>query len=57
MSEPSEKPSDLCPTCGHERRYHFAVNDGEETDAWCEAEGCHGCYEIFGGVPGRPGSE
>ncbi len=47
----SEKPTDLCPDCGHERRYHFAVNDGEVTDGWCEAEKC-GCFAVFGNMPG-----
>lgn len=47
---------DKCPKCGHERKYHFAVNDGEETDAWCEFPDCDGCDEVFGDIPGRPGA-
>ena len=52
----SEKPSDPCPYCGHERRCHFAVNDGELTDGWCEADKC-GCFVIFGNTPGFQESE
>lgn len=52
-----ESEEDKCPKCGHERKYHYAVDGGDNTvDAWCGALECW-CDEIFGGIPGRPGTD
>ena len=58
MLTEGQSEEDKCPKCGHARKYHFAVDGGDDTvDAWCEYthEGC-GCDEVFGDIPGRPGA-